>query len=789
MGAPLSGTYTIGGTKPDFSTFSAATDALRNVGVCGPVIFNIRDGSYKEQIIIHSILGSSPANPITFQSQSLDSTKVTLETSSNNGLDKTHGYVLCLDGSSYITVRKMTIKNTWSGAYNYADAVLVENGALNCTFENNILISPASDNVGYTFDADQYSPENNIVVRNNIIKGGIYGISFKNYLFSIGLGFQSGNVAENNIVTGSVYQGILFYGQTNLSIVNNKVNLKDAKIGIYSSWNIDGIIVNNFVCMQGNTGIALRVDNTMSVDFYYNTLINNSTKDEAAWFFYPPSGCAQYFENNIVVNMGKGGALIMEKGSFLTSDYNDIYSAGSQLATWSQSNKLYACKTLADYQTTSGGYDLNSINADPNVSSVSSGDLHLTSSSTAVLKKGTPVYGVTDDIDGDYRPAKPDIGADQYSLDSNDIGISAIVSPTDFSCGTKSTSVGLLIKNYGYYPAVNFKVGIKIGGNYSDSLTYLFKDTLHGKSIKTGAHDTVIYLTFSPALNTSKGGSVDITAYTSFATDSNQWNDTVNASYSFYPSPRAAFGAKNICIGDSTKFKDISKAAGVPIVNYFWSFGNGDSSKNNRNPVELFKVSGTYNVHEIVTDLNGCTDTARQSIKIDSVDARFKYSGSSGGNINFAALDTISVKTYIWNFGDKSSPGNGSKITHPYASNGTYLVTLTKTNTSGCVASWSDSVAEVITGIETGNDLFDVSVYPNPFKFSTNIAYSLPAAGNVRIELFDMPGKRIKLLTDERQVAGEHELRFESGENYIGLYILKMTMGELTITKKIVILK
>ncbi len=719
----------------------------------------------------------------------MDSTKVTLETSSVGGQDIAHGYVLCLDGSSYITFRKLTIKNTWSGAYSYADAVLVENGAVNCTFENNILIAPASNNTGYAFDADYYSAENNIIIRNSIIKGGIYGISFRNDLYFLGKGYQTGNVAENNVVTGSVYQGIYFMGQTNLRIVNNKVNIKDAKIGIYSSWNDNGIVVNNFVSMQGTTGVALREDNTISVDFYYNTIINNSSKDEAAWFFYPPSGCTQYFENNIVVNMGKAGALIMEKGSFITSDYNDIYSAGSQLATWSQSNTLYACKTLADYQKTSGGYDLNSVNADPNVVSVSTGDLHLSSSSTAVLKKGTPVYGVTDDIDGDYRPAAPDIGADQFSLDSNDIGVTAIVSPLDYSCGSKSTSIGLVIKNYGYYPAVNFKVGVKISGNYSDSVTYLFKDTLHGKSSKTRVHDTLIYLNFSPALNTSKGGYLGITAYTSFSVDSNFSNDTFFVDDFIYASPHAAFTVKNICIGDSTKFKDISKSARVSISNYLWHFGNGDSAKNSKTPIELFKLSGTYNVHEIITDVNGCTDTATQVIKIDSVDARFKYSSSGGGNINFAGSDSISGKTYTWDFGDKSTSGTGAKITYGFASNGTYNVTLTKQNTSGCIASWSDSVSVLTTGIEAQGDLFEVSVYPNPFKFSTNIAYSLPASGNVKIELFDMLGKQVKLLTDEKQIAGEHLLQFKADEIYIGLYILKMTIGENVVTQKIVILK
>ncbi len=71
---PLNGSYTIGGSSPDFTTLQNAANALKLNGVSGPVIFNIRPGIYMKDngatsvMILDSIItGSSSTNRITFQ--------------------------------------------------------------------------------------------------------------------------------------------------------------------------------------------------------------------------------------------------------------------------------------------------------------------------------------------------------------------------------------------------------------------------------------------------------------------------------------------------------------------------------------------------------------------------------------------------------------------------------------------------------------------------------------------------------------------------------------------------
>jgi hypothetical protein len=64
-----SGTYTIGGTSPDYANFTAAVNDLNTNGVAGdgPVTFNIRNGTYTEIFTINQITNVSLTSNVVFQ--------------------------------------------------------------------------------------------------------------------------------------------------------------------------------------------------------------------------------------------------------------------------------------------------------------------------------------------------------------------------------------------------------------------------------------------------------------------------------------------------------------------------------------------------------------------------------------------------------------------------------------------------------------------------------------------------------------------------------------------------
>ena len=51
--------------------------------------------------------------------------------------------------------------------------------------------------------------------------------------------------------------------------------------------------------------------------------------------------------------------------------------------------------------------------------------------------------------------------------------------------------------------------------------------------------------------------------------------------------------------------------------------------------------------------------------------------------------------------------------------------------------------------------------WPNPAVGSTTVSYSLPVGGLVRLSIFDVRGRRVTLVVDERQVAGPHAVQWE----------------------------
>ena len=54
--------------------------------------------------------------------------------------------------------------------------------------------------------------------------------------------------------------------------------------------------------------------------------------------------------------------------------------------------------------------------------------------------------------------------------------------------------------------------------------------------------------------------------------------------------------------------------------------------------------------------------------------------------------------------------------------------------------------------------------YPNPFNPSTNIRYEIPKNGFVKLVVFDILGREVQTLVNEKQNAGTYEVTFNARE-------------------------
>ncbi len=79
--------------------------------------------------------------------------------------------------------------------------------------------------------------------------------------------------------------------------------------------------------------------------------------------------------------------------------------------------------------------------------------------------------------------------------------------------------------------------------------------------------------------------------------------------------------------------------------------------------------------------------------------------------------------------------------------------------------------------------------YPNPFNPTTLIKYQLPEEVNVTIKLFNLLGQEIRVLVNSQHEAGYYELSFDGSDLSSGTYIYRITAGDFTDSKKLILLK
>jgi hypothetical protein len=79
--------------------------------------------------------------------------------------------------------------------------------------------------------------------------------------------------------------------------------------------------------------------------------------------------------------------------------------------------------------------------------------------------------------------------------------------------------------------------------------------------------------------------------------------------------------------------------------------------------------------------------------------------------------------------------------------------------------------------------------YPNPFNPTTRIQYALPFASHVRLEVFDLMGRRVALLVDGEQRAGSQFVNFDAASLSSGVYVYRLTAAGQTITRKMTLVK
>jgi len=79
--------------------------------------------------------------------------------------------------------------------------------------------------------------------------------------------------------------------------------------------------------------------------------------------------------------------------------------------------------------------------------------------------------------------------------------------------------------------------------------------------------------------------------------------------------------------------------------------------------------------------------------------------------------------------------------------------------------------------------------FPNPFNPVTTIQYQLPDAGKVSLKVFDMLGREITTLVNDKQTAGNYTVTFDGSNLASGFYFYQLRAANKVMTKKMLLTK
>jgi PKD repeat protein len=248
---------------------------------------------------------------------------------------------------------------------------------------------------------------------------------------------------------------------------------------------------------------------------------------------------------------------------------------------------------------------------------------------------------------------------------------------------------------------------------------------------------------------------------------------------------------ERICAGDSTMIDNFTLDADSMVVDYGdgqrkiivgWGF-----------PHDFHKYSapGVYTAK--VYAYNRCSGDTGQ-VKITVLDGPNSYiimndtSVTPGTSLTFTRF-AGNAERHIWfrssNIADTTS---ANSFTRTFTSAGTYKVYLLSFNELGCSKLDSVTINVQIPGAVSSiaAEKATVKVYPNPTQSDYTFDLKLENNADVSIELYDLNGKRVAALFNDKLIAGEHT--FSSNVSILpdGIYICHIRVNGSVTHQKLV---
>ena len=317
----LNGTYIVGSTGV-FATVKDAMDRINTCGMNAPVTLALEDDTYLSTIdlSVYANLPTSSVNTITIEPLSGIRDNVIISPTSGNGI--------LLGNIANIVINNITVDVSAREAYGiqFTD---------DC---DNILITNCNIRVSQTATSSTSVPiykgsgtglATNVVIKNNIINGGYYGIYFYG-----GTGideYGTGIVIDSNSATNAYYYGMYFYYTDISSLSHNTITSRSSNAT--TSWyglsltnvnaNINGnkirTVSSSITSPYGMYLGAINIENTSARGLISNNEIILSTTSTYSGIYFSGAAVADIVHNSVYIDGTGAGRAVYIASQALTS--------------------------------------------------------------------------------------------------------------------------------------------------------------------------------------------------------------------------------------------------------------------------------------------------------------------------------------------------------------------------------------------------------------------------------------------------------------------------------------
>jgi hypothetical protein len=190
-------------------------------------------------------------------------------------------------------------------------------------------------------------------------------------------------------------------------------------------------------------------------------------------------------------------------------------------------------------------------------------------------------------------------------------------------------------------------------------------------------------------------------------------------------------------------------------------------------PVELASFSAMISGNSVVLDWGTATELNNKGFEVE------RYSTNGWEIIGWVDGKGTTTKPSTYSFTDKNTVA------------GIVLYRLKQIDFDG-TSTYSNSIQINTTGISGENNPTIYALeqnFPNPFNPSTVIRFSLPASGNVTLNVYNSLGEKVAELVNSTMPAGNHQIEFNSKDLSSGLYFYEIRTGDFTSIKKMILMK